>query len=144
NCLLLIYLPDDVVRAAKLVIIKIAIVIIQAKFNIERLLKKECNTQMNNLEDASIQNMTKNTDELNSVLHEFHMLSKDSYQTIVVPTKDTQSQLMKTRIITLLRTLKKEAIFFDQHHYSAVLYNFDQADGPITKAYLQRVVQDFL
>lgn len=144
NCLLLVYLPDDVVKETDLVIIENAIDALQEKFNTESLLKKERYTRLNNLADAILQNTPKNPDELNSLLHEVHMLSKDSYQTIVFPTKDTQTQLMKTRIISLLRTLKKEAIFFDQHHYSAVLYNFDQADGPITKAYLQRVVQDFL
>lgn len=63
----------------------------------------------------------KNPDELNSLLREVQMQELDSYQAIAFSTKDTNTQLMKERIIALLRTLRVKSIFFDQLNYSAVL-----------------------
>ena len=76
---------------------------------------------MNNLADAILQNTPQNPDELNSLLREVQMQELDSYQAIAFSTKDTNTQLMKERIIALLRTLRVKSIFFDQLNYSAVL-----------------------
>ncbi|BDQ60684.1 hypothetical protein EfsSVR2332_07620 [Enterococcus faecalis] len=59
---------------------------------------------MNNLADAILQNTPQNPDELNSLLREVQMQELDSYQAIAFSTKDTNTQLMKERIIALLRT----------------------------------------
>ncbi|EOI6018920.1 PucR family transcriptional regulator [Enterococcus hirae] len=144
HCLLLVYLNNATIKETDLVIIENAIDALQEKFNTESLLRKERYNRLNNLADAILQNTPKNPEELTSLLQEVHMQSKDSYQTIVFFTKDMQTQLMKNRILAILRTLKKEAIFFDQHHYSAILYNFDQKDGPITKDQIYRLVEEIL
>ena len=57
---------------------------------------------MNNLADAILQNTPQNPDELNSLLREVQMQELDSYQAIAFSTKDTNTQLMKERIIALL------------------------------------------
>ncbi|MBO1086091.1 MULTISPECIES: PucR family transcriptional regulator [Enterococcus] len=144
NCLLLVYLNNKQIKETDLVIIENAIDALQEKFNTESLLKKERYTRLNNLADAILQNTPRNPEELDSLLQEAHMQSKDTYQTIVFSTKEMQTQLMKNRILTLLRTLKKETIFFDQHQYSAVLFNFDQSEGPITKDQISRVMAEIL
>ena len=51
---------------------------------------------------------------------------------------------MKERIIALLRTLRVKSIFFDQLNYSAVLFNFNESDGKITKLQLSRLLAELL
>jgi purine catabolism regulator len=144
NCLLLVYLKDETVKETDLVIIENAVDVLQEKFNTENLLKKERYTRLNNLADAILQNTPKNPDELNSLLQEVNMQELDAYQALAFSTKDTNTQLIKDRVIALLRTLKAKSIFFDQHSYSAVLYNFNKEDGKITKEQLTRLLQDVL
>ncbi|WP_172503379.1 PucR family transcriptional regulator [Enterococcus faecalis] len=121
-----------------------AIDVLQEKFNTENLLKKERYTRLNNLADAILQNTPQNPDELNSLLREVQMQELDSYQAIAFSTKDTNTQLMKERIIALLRTLRVKSIFFDQLNYSAVLFNFNESDGKITKLQLSRLLAELL
>lgn len=144
NCLLLVYLQDEKVKETDLVIIENAIDVLQEKFNTENLLKKERYTRLNNLADAILQNTPQNPDELNSLLREVQMQELDSYQAIAFSTKDTNTQLMKERIIALLRTLRVKSIFFDQLNYSAVLFNFNESDGKITKLQLSRLLAELL
>ena len=144
NCLLLVYLQDEKVKETDLVIIENAIDVLQEKFNTENLLKKERYTRLNNLADAILQNTPQNPDELNSLLSEVQMQELDSYQAIAFSTKDTNTQLMKERIIALLRTLRVKSIFFDQLNYSAVLFNFNESDGKITKLQLSRLLAELL
>jgi len=144
NCFLLVYLQEPIVKETDLVIIENAIDVLQETFNTKKLLKKERYTRLNNLADAILQNTPQNPDELNSLLKEAQMQTKDSYQAIAFATKETQMQLMKDRIIALLRTLKIHSIFFDQHSYSAVLYNFNESEGMITKEQLNRLLRTIL
>lgn len=113
NCLLLVYLKDETVKETDLVIIENAVDVLQEKFNTENLLKKERYTRLNNLADAILQNTPKNPDELNSLLQEVNMQELDAYQALAFSTKDTNTQLIKDRVIALLRTLKAKSIFFD-------------------------------
>ncbi|MCU9667717.1 hypothetical protein KSH72_027275, partial [Escherichia coli] len=43
-----------------------------------------------------------------------------------------------------LRTLRVKSIFFDQLNYSAVLFNFNESDGKITKLQLSRLLAELL
>ena len=87
---------------------------------------------MNNLADAILQNTPQNPDELNSLLREVQMQELDSYQAIAFSTKDTNTQLMKERIIALLRTACEIHLLRSAKLFGGP-FNFNESDGKITK-----------
>ncbi|MBO0469831.1 PucR family transcriptional regulator [Enterococcus sp. DIV0242_7C1] len=140
NCLLLVYLNEPEIKETDLVIIENTIDVLQEKFNTERLLKKERYTRLNNLADAILQNTPANPDELESLLLEANMSLFPSYQAVAFSTRSTTIQLIKEKVLSLLRSLKVRSIFFDQHSYSVVLFNFDGANGSITKEQVEHLL----
>ncbi|MGM0123098.1 purine catabolism regulatory protein [Enterococcus sp. AZ194] len=144
NCLLLVYLDTSEIKETDLVIIENTIDVLQEKFNTERLLNKERYTRLNNLADAILQNTPANPLELDSLLTEANMKDYPSYQAIAFSTRATDVQLIKDRVINQLKTLKTHSIFFDQHSYSIVLFNFDESTDPITKDRIQKLLEQTL
>ncbi|KAF1297803.1 transcriptional regulator [Enterococcus sp. JM4C] len=140
NCLLLVYLDSPEIKETNLVIIENTIDVLQEKFNTERLLNKERYTRLNNLADAILQNTPANPLELDSLLSEANMRDYPDYQAIAFSTRSTTIQLVKERILIQLKSLKSHSIFFDQHSYSIVLFNFDEANGSITKQRIQKLL----
>lgn len=139
---LVIFLNDNIVKETDLVIIEYVIDMLQKFLNTEKLLKKERYTRLNNLADAILQNTPTKLEELNSLLHEANMQKFASYQAIVFPTKSLE--ISKSIIISHLRSLREQSIFFDHLNYSAILFNFDESDGIISKKQVYTLLKNIL
>ncbi|MGC6768531.1 PucR family transcriptional regulator [Enterococcus sp. LJL51] len=143
DCSLLVYQDSPELNEANLMIIENIIDIIYERLQMEYLIKKDRYTRLNNLADAILQNTPSNIDELNSLLLEAKMDSYPYYQGIAFSSTIHDDPKIRKKILTVLRSLNSQELFFEHHNYLIILYNFEQPEQAITKAQLKKKLHPF-